>query len=214
MLEALRTTLELIYFACAPLIVLVGCLGLYQLKIAKDTARMNAKRDSLHLAASQCEYYQRHIIPLVNAMDNAVKEKEINFFKVAEAIVKDNNIIIRRKVELELFSSEYEKVRIINTELTAGYNALEAFSTFFISGVADEKVAFENVGYTFCETVKRYLPEIFPISELGFSYKSIIKLYLLWTARKERQQLIKNRTEIEDKLKNMSDEFIQPVGTK
>src|SRR5271157_4228614 len=167
MMVHLGQVLELIYFACAPMIVIVGCVGLYQLKISRDTARLNARRDSLRFAATQADYYHSHIIPLQNTLDTVIKENEIKLFEKASVDIKDNTIRIRPNLESDELIKDLEKIKTISKELTQALNAMEAFAVFFISGVADEAVAFSSVGKTYCGSVLDYLPIIIPISENG-----------------------------------------------
>ncbi len=211
-MDAIRSILELTYFASGPLLFIVACIGLYQLKIAKDTARLNARRDSLRLAASECDYYHRQIIPLLNALDTAIQENGIVFFERSEVDVQGETIRVRPNLAKDELVKELEKLMTIIKETTEVFNAMEAFALFFVSGVADERVAFSSVGKTYCNSVKQYLPDLVPISQDGEYYQNIIKLFLIWNTRFEKQQLLKDKGRIEQQLAKVRDKFIRPFG--
>lgn len=186
---------------------------MYQLKIAKDTARLNAQRDSLLLSASQCDSYLHNIIPLLNALDAAIKEKGITFFEKAEVDIRGDSIRIRPNLENDGLITEMNKLKTIVRETLEAFNAMEAFALFFVSGVADETVAFSFVGKTYCNSVGKYLPWVVTLSQDGGYYRSMIKLHLIWHARSERHKLLKDRNRIEEQLNSVRDKFIKPVGT-
>jgi hypothetical protein len=165
------------------------------------------------LAATQCDQYQKHIIPLINVLDAAIEKHEIILFKKAEIDIKDGDIRVRHKLSKEEFSTEIKKIASIVKETVAVYNALEAFAVFFIAGVADEKIAFSSVGETYCWSVRKYLPDIVLLTGYGNYYKNMISLFLLWNSRLERQALLKAKNKIEDRIQSVSNKFITPVGT-
>lgn len=213
MIDAIRPILELVYFASGPLTFIVACIALYQLKIARDSARLNAQRDSLRLAASQCDSYQRSIIPLHNSLGDAIKENGIVYFDKAEVDVEGETIRVRPNLTKDELREELNKVKKISGAWTEAFNAMEAFAVFFVSGVADENVAFSSVGKTYCCSVRKYLPHVVPMSEEGGYYRNTIKLFFMWNARFEKQKLLKNKEKLEQQLDRVRDRFIRPVGT-
>mgnify|MGYP001332179360 CR=1 FL=1 len=213
MIDAIRPILELVYFASGPLTFIVACIALYHLKIARDSARVNARRDSLRLAASQCDSYHRYIIPLINSLDDAVKNNGIVYFEKAEVDVEGDAIRVRPNLTMDELMEEQKKMMKITGRFTEAFNAIEAFAVFFVSGVADENVAFSSVGKTYCYTVRHYLPDVVPVLELGGHYRNMIKLFLMWNARLEKQKLLKDKGKIEQQLDRVRDKFIRPVGT-
>ncbi|MDD5223876.1 MAG: hypothetical protein PHE84_07785 [bacterium] len=97
-MEKLQSVLELLYFASGPSLVILGIIGLWQLKIAKDTARLNARRQSLSLAAERCEYYIEHIIPLINIFDRAIKDHNINYFAKADITIENEKVRVKNNL--------------------------------------------------------------------------------------------------------------------
>lgn len=122
MIDAIRPILELVYFASGPLTFIVACIALYQLKIARDSARLNAQRDSLRLAASQCDSYQRSIIPLHNSLDDAIKENGIVYFDKAEVDVEGETIRVRPNLTKDELREELNKLKKISGAWTEAFN--------------------------------------------------------------------------------------------
>lgn len=212
MIQNLRNILELVYFACAPLILIVALIGLWQLKITKDVSRLKAKRESLLLAATQCDQYQSHTIPMINELDKAIKNNGITFFEKTEIDTKNDYVRLRSKLSKEELQSEIKKMLLIAKEFTKSVNAIESYAVFFISGMADEKTAFSSIGMTYCHSVREYLKYILFLSQQD-SFQNMIKLFLLWNSRFEHQELLKKKEQINDQLNHVSNKFIKPLGT-
>jgi hypothetical protein len=201
--------LEWLFFGSGIALTIVAVIGLRQLTIAKNTARTNAKREAFRLAADQCAYYMEHIIPLNNALDEAVRRHNIVFFDESSVEVDGNRV----KLKSTATRADVLAVIRIAVELTALYNALGAFSVYFTSGLADEKVAFSAVGTTFCNGVRNFLPDIVTWTGEQKYNRNIIKLFLLWQGRFDAQKLAAERRKIDEKLDAVKDKFITPIGT-
>jgi len=214
-MQELRTVLELIYFVSAgPLLLIVAIIGLWQLKIAKDTARLQAKRAALSLSAERCEYYHTRVIPLINKLDQAVIKNDIKYFELCEFTIEGQEIKTHFNCTPEVFKTELEKSDVIVDEVTEALNAMEAFSVFFISKVADETIAFSSVGRTYCNTAKRYMADIVVATNHGGHYSNLLKLFLIWNSRHEAEQLMRDRKTIEKKLEKLERKCLLPVGTE
>ncbi len=80
-----------------PIVAALTLMGLWQLKISKETAHMNAKRDSYRLAADQCSHYLTHIIPIINAFHVAIERKHVTFLKTAKLTINGSDIVFSVK---------------------------------------------------------------------------------------------------------------------
>lgn len=126
------TIYELIYWVSAgPILTILVAIGLWQLKITKDTARMAAKRESFNLAANQCSHYLSHIIPQQNRLTRAIHDNNLKFFELAELIVKDDRLSTKYAGTAKDMIAVKDTVL---TELLEVYNSMEAFSLFFHKG--------------------------------------------------------------------------------
>lgn len=207
----LRQVLELLYFVTAgPLLTIIVGIGLWQLKIAKDTARLNAKRESYKMAADQCLLYGTTVIPLLDVLDKAIKRNEVELFSKAKTIISGSDI----RIQFNAAPTDVAKLSTVIGEFQAALNALDGFSLFFVSGIADEGVAFLSVGPTFCYSVRKLLPMLVLTDQMRDQAKTIIRLFLMWNQRMETQKLKEDKEKIESRLARLDNKVIKPIGTE
>jgi hypothetical protein len=202
--------LKWLYYTAGVAIAIIAGIGLRQLTITKETARTNAKREAFKLAADQCNYYVNHIIPLQDALDHAITDKKLAFFQKSSVEIAGETV----KLTSSATPDDLDGLKSIVAESTAAYNAMEAFSVFFASGVADEHVGFSAVGTTFCTTTRKYLPHIVLYRGDEKYFRNIFKLFFLWHSRIESQKLAKQRQQIDSELSKIQNKFIRPIGTE
>ena len=89
---------------------------------------------------------------------------------------------------------------------------MESFSTYFVSGVADENIAYLSLGSTFCYNMKKYAPILIPLNDNGRSYSATLRLYSIWGERLESEILEKQKIEIDKKLKTKRQVSTKVVG--
>jgi hypothetical protein len=63
-----RPIFETLYFLAAVALAAVAYKGLEQLRIAKDTAKMNARREAFKLAADECRNFAIQVVPLADVL--------------------------------------------------------------------------------------------------------------------------------------------------
>ena len=86
-MQTLRFILELLYFVSGALIAFFAAIGLRQLTIAKENAKMAAKREAFKLAAEQCAHYFADIMPLLDRLDTEIRNKKVELFSRAQVEV-------------------------------------------------------------------------------------------------------------------------------
>lgn len=207
-METLKAVLELIYFISAPIIAIIAAFGLWQIKVTRDSARMQATRSALSLSAQQCDHYLRVISPLQDKLHNAIQERGITYLDLAEVTVEPNQV----RVKFNKPDDFLEQIQKLTLELLNVLNAMEAFSLFFTTGSADERIAYSSVGSTFCNSARRLLPEIVPHLDSGH-FRNLYKLFLTWNSRIESEKLFREKKALDQKLSKVDDKFIQPIGT-
>jgi len=214
-LENIKEWLELIYFASGPVVVVIAYLALSQIKIAKEQVLeqkkallIASKRDSLTLTSDQVKLYFEQVIPLQNTLDEKLKTEEIDLLNKFEVEFGENSVNIihsEKKVEFpefEKFISEFVNVA----------NAMESFSTYFTSGVADEKVAYLSLGVTFCDSMKKISPILILVHNEERHFTAVLRLYYIWGVRIEAEKLNKEREKIERKLELSTQMSVKVVG--
>lgn len=215
-----RSYMEAVYFLCSPLVLIISIVALYQIKISLKTLddyeksidtnlksievnseaiEVNSKREAFRLAAEQCETYNTDIMESEDEFVTELKELEL--------VLHPNGSKYNKKI-LELFFSSDSNL----FKLFAIYvNKLEAFSSYFISGVADEKIAFAMVGIIFCEAYERYISYI-EIQAENSQFTNLKKLYDVWVTRLRKQRTEKQISDMQTKLENLKEKEISHIG--
>jgi len=198
--------LEGLSYVSTFLLLIVATIGLRQLKISKDESRLNARRDASRVANEQIKHYSEKIIPLINDFDTLIRDNNIKIFKQSSFKIVENGVKI--KIDPKGVGKEFT---IIANDFTKVNNAFEGFASYFISGLADEQVAFKAVGATYCHTVKDYLPLLVAVGG-NTHYQNLIDLFLMWNTRLDKQALASKKEDIERQLKKMDGKEILPIG--
>jgi hypothetical protein len=211
LLTAVRPLLETLYFLAAIALVPIAIKGLEQLKIAKETARTNAQREAFKLAAEECRNFALHVVPLVEALDNLVQNLKLTSFgntkfRISKGEISEHNFSVDR------LKIEFPKC---GHDLIAFLNALEAFSIFFASRIADETVAYRETGETFLKIAAKYMPGIYLLRALKSGrFESTVELYELWDARMQSENLLRSKESINTALESLKKEPLRPIGTE
>ncbi|QNH03052.1 DUF4760 domain-containing protein [Pseudomonas sediminis] len=207
-MEEIKEVLNIFYLLSGPALVFIAYKALAQIKVTKEIAKTNARRESLILTAKECRYYAQNIIPLCNAFNETLERVDAKFFTESKTKIENNNIKVQYhfdKDSSELFPGELDDI------VTSLINSLSDFSNFFTSGVADEKVAYENLGYTFCNTVKKLAPLLVKIAE-QHNEDNILKLFMIWHNRREMELAIKEKNALEEKINKSKSVSIDVLG--
>jgi hypothetical protein len=208
-MNSLHSVLEALFFLSGIALTIIAAIGLRQLTVAKDIARTDALRNSLKLAAEQCAHFSNNIVPMINALYEAINAKKITFFAKSHAEVKGKTV----KVTSTATTDDVRALLTVATEFLTTFNAMDAFAIFFITGAADEKAAFSAVGPSYCREVQRYLPQIMIHHHRGSGFDHLLKLFFLWNTRLESLRLQMERDAIDNTLQKIQNKFIKPVGT-
>jgi hypothetical protein len=204
-MDGIRLLLELLYYLSGPLVAAAAFIGLRQLGIARDSVKLSAKRESYRLAADQVKHYYLEVIPRLNKLDAAIKEKALQALDTGTFSLDKNEIQIRvTKPGATAFLQ-------IASEFVDAFNALEGFAVFFTSGVASEEVAFSSLHETYCNSVRKFLPYVIMVGE-DRAYQHLLKLFLLWNERQRRLALLKDKSRIDEHLSEIHERRIRPLG--
>jgi len=214
-MEQFRDYFEILYFLSGPVLVVIAYIALAQIKLAKNqievqrnATRISAKRDALRLTSEQIKEYGVTIIPIINTLDKKIENESIEFFEKSEIVIGDDNF----KVKPCSDDAEIEKLKNIIPEFLNVMNTLEGFSVFFVSGVADEKIAYWSLSTTFCNRVKYLLPLIIMLSSNRNSFSATLKLFSIWNNRLDSEDMEQQIQELEKKLKSKKEKTIKTIG--
>jgi len=206
-MQIVKQILEILYFLSGPVVAYLAYKALGQIKEARKTRVVNAKREAFTITAEKCEFYMSTIIPLIDKVDEELRIRNINVLKNSTFTVTDHGLKINIK-----FASEEER-RIVFLELPTLdlFNKIESFCLFFVSGVAEEKLGYLTVGNTFSHTIKRYLPLIGQLSIEGH-YQNTMQLFTIWNNRREKEKLETSKKAIDKKLEQTKEIRIPFIG--
>ena len=215
-METLKDVLEIIYFLSGPALVIAAFYGLKQIKItasqikeARKTRVLNSTREAYTIAGEQCKYYMETIIPLLNKLDKIIDDKNLEYFEKSEIIIDEDKLGVKPYVEDNALDKVFEECL---EELHTVINYIEGFSVFFVSGVAADNVGFNTLGRTYTRSVKKLLPIIIPFGSDG-SFNHTKSLFVTWNSRIEKEALLKEKAEVEEKIKKQKTITIDPIGT-
>jgi hypothetical protein len=209
-MENIKIILDIINSLSTIILVVVAIIGLKQLTISKETRKINAKRDSLKLAAEQTVVFGEKIIPEIDTLNNLINENKLDFFTKSIVKTEGDNISVNAYTQ----NYSVEKMTKIVPNLGIVLNSLEAFSIYFVSGVAAESVTFETCGSSFVLTVNKLMPFIVSMNDKTNGYKNTLKLFRTWNSRLESEKLIVEKGKIEAKLEKTKTISIKPIGTE
>lgn len=200
--------LETLYFLSGPALAFFAWRALEQIKVMKtqtlqqrDHAKSEAKRDELKITLEQIHNYKENILQLENQLEEKTKEIGFEFLEDIKIEIEENTIRIMPPQD-GIPKEEFSKVLDVVVEFTQTFNAIEAFSVFFISGIADDKFAFPYISKSYCNFVKRYLPILALIND-GYAYNATIGLFYIWESKLQKIDLQKNKDELDQKINKM-----------
>lgn len=212
MIETLRPILEIIYFVTGgPFLTFLAFKALKQIEVAKEVSRTASKREAYKLASEQVHFFTEYIVPAINDVDKAIKENDAKRLLEGEVVVENDLVTVNR--DSARMNEEYlERFIKVAPAFMVLVNRLEAFSVFFISGVAAESIAYSSVGATFDRTMKKFMPLILPQTS-GKNYDNLMRLFVMWHNRLEKERLVAQSSELKSKLNLLQSKKVIPVGT-
>lgn len=220
----IRAWLEILYFFSGIVMMILVGFGLWQLKLAKDQISLakdqlqtskdifktQSKRASIEAAVIECRRYSETVIQDSLALDKYCKEHTITLFN--DVIFKNTedgfsiNTSAAKKEDIEKLAGAED---IVNRFI----NGLESYALFFLSGIADENIAFHTNAKAFLESAEKGF-KIFPFTNIGQEDAEPIKrLYFMWYKKLEAKRLKIEQDNITKKLSGYKDTSIKPIGT-
>lgn len=213
MISELRPYIELIYFVTGgPVLALFAFFALRQITVSKENSRIASQREAYRLASEQVRFFVDYFIPAINDLYQVAEENNANEIFEAKVIVENGSVKVSG-FKLSKIPDINNKLKLIIPPYSVAINRLEAFSLYFVSGVAAETIAYSSVGETFERIVKRLMPLIIS-SASGKTYDNVMKLFIMWHNRLEKEKLEAQKSDLQNRLASIQDKKITPVGTK
>lgn len=212
----IRNWLEVIYFASGIILMILAGLGLRQLHLAKEQIettkkifKTQSKRAAIEAAIIECKNFSESIVQTSIALDKYCEDNSITYFEDTLFIkTEDGFSIDPTKINPDDVSKLSNASDIINKFV----NGLEGFALFFLSGVADEKIAFHVNAKTYLMLAEQAF-KLFPIGDIEEDDLEPVKtLYFMWHKKYEAKKLKIEHTKISKKLQNYKEHTINPIG--
>jgi hypothetical protein len=209
--EAIRATLEVGYYAAGITLAYLAYRGLAQIKLTKDLATTNAKREAFRLAIERCHFYADEVVPARAKIIALAKAAGISFAVPPSFKVRDGEI-----VDLDVRGrNTFDEALKLEQDLLAFLNKLEAFALAFTVGVADEAVGYRETALAFCQAVRETIAYVDLCRRNRTArYESTIQLFELWNNRMIAESLRKQKQRIDDDLQGIKQTKITPLGTE
>ena len=207
--KAIRDTLEVINFMATPALVWLAYKGLKQIKVTRDIAKMEAKREAFRQATEQAERFAGEVFKLDEEVQNLIAQKKlVDLVKVK--ITEDEKSISINWDGAPKWLDEINKSGHTVYDLA---NKLEGFSMWFTCGIADESIAFRPCGVSFCKIVRRILPLLVFSNRNDKIFTHTLRLYTFWRNKITLENNLAKQQELEKERKSLKVENIKPIGT-
>jgi len=217
MFTEVRNWIEVIYFISQIIVMVLVGFGLRQIQLAKrqiettkDIFRTQSKRSAIETAVVECRRFAETIIQDKLALDKFCKEKSITYFEKAKFTKTENGFSVDPKdIDKDDLKKLQEAADLINRIM----NGLEAYALFFLSGVADENIAFHTNAKAYIEITEDIF-KIFPVIKIEDEDAEPMKtLYFMWSQRYEAKRLSIEQEEIKKKLSSYKISSVKAIGT-
>lgn len=212
-----RNWLEIAYFVSQIFVMILIGFGLRQIQLAKsqiettkDIFKTQSKRSAVEAAVVECRRFAETIIQDKLALDKFCDENSITYFEKAKFSMTENGFSVDPK---DIDKNDLEKLAKANDLISRILNELEAYALFFLSGVADENIAFHTNAKTYIE-ITEHVFKLFPIINIEDDDLGPMKsLYFMWSKKYEAKKLQIEQKKIEKKLSTYKASNIRPIGT-
>ncbi|WP_115553997.1 DUF4760 domain-containing protein [Xanthomonas arboricola] len=196
MVAGLRPYLEALYFL-AGIGLFVGVLiSFRQLRLIKLDIDTRNSRAAKEKALESIECYSNKFVPLSSEyFDQWKAQDDLTYYQ------GDIGDFSQASIAAEHLENSSKRFRL--DKWLPALNQLESLCSYFVSGVADEKLGFKYLGRSICFWVERNY-DIIAMSrrEKAFPHwQSMVELYQLWRPRLTKAELEVQRDELTARIR-------------
>ena len=216
-MSQLKEWLEIANYLGTVTLAIVAILALRQISLAKqqiettkDLFKKQSKRASIESAVNECKRFadqviQDHIKILQHCEKNGITFfEDVTFERKGDTITLDPS-----KAKKE----DAPKLQEIGALLTSFCNGLEAHAMYFLSGIADENIAYHTNAHSYLRMTEDAYKIFASAGKSVKEIEAIQTLYFRWAERMEKDDLAEQQIEITKKLSTFSQSPIKPIGT-
>lgn len=206
----LRSILEVLYFIAGIAIAGLAYRGLEQLRITKQIASTNAKREAIKLAVEQCRYFAEKILQERLSFVNSYKELRLTFLSPDPTFIIKDGEITELNFNAQAMIKEINSINIVYVGLM---NALEAFAIPFVARVADDELGYTETAYAFLEVARPCMPGIDLLRKTNSGkFESILKLYETWNKRVDAEKMVPALKHMQEAIAAAEKSKIKAIG--
>lgn len=180
-----------------------------QTKTQVELAKTNTKREALCLSAQQCDHYGGHVMTLSGNLIRKLREKT-EFFQRGKVIIKDDQVTFD---STGLRPEDSKKVMEFFPEVVLVLNAIEGFSIYFASNVADDNIGYIECGRGFVSHFEENFGLYCLDNRIQNYYAATQALYWRWKKRLVTEELVKQHQELAKQM-SITSQKIDPSKLK
>ncbi len=207
-------SIEIASIIIQALIGIAAFVVFLQISDSRRVFKIISKRESVKYSSELIKDFIEKIIPILNISDEDLNDigyihyvgnLNIKYFSAKE-IFTNRSMVKHLSYTSKIIDVAEGKSKVFKSLLDS-LNKLEAFSIPFIESVADESVAFDAIGSTFCSNVENtWFMYVFVrpnhISKYTH-FSNTIALYNLWSSRLKKIKLEETILQTEFELEKM-----------
>jgi hypothetical protein len=198
----------------APLLLIIGIIGLKQLNIARKSLKITSVRDAAKFSFQITEDYDEKFEKAYQALLTSLRKYNIEKF---DGIITDFSIEEYHKLDENWRTQWEENEHNIDWHLTKVANLLEGYAIPFIKKIADEDIAFNIDCYVYIQLTTLCYPYIVKKhndDKLNLHSCNTIELFLRWKMRIENLHNEKELLNAKEKIKRQEKIIpIKPIGS-
>jgi hypothetical protein len=215
-----RAILELLYFLSSVGLLIVAYWALDQLTIAKTDIATRVRREAAKETALQLNHWATEIIPTMDNMWRARRATNFPHFPCSmerfdlEEMAEKLPLAVNHNNAVDAFKDPIHAEA--RTLIVKSANMVEASAMYFMTGVADEQIAFMSLSPTFCDFVEGtafYYCGTRNKDQLN-RWEYTIGLYRKWSQRRAKHDLGARHRTLSEELDKASNDAapVPPIG--
>ena len=206
LLTNIRPYLEALYFLSGLVVALAALLALKQIRLLKLDIIGRGERAAKEKAIEAAFEYAKAIEELT---ENYSEEDDDEIQKDYEGPIGDFSAGSISKGLLNTARTRFESHYWVNP-----VNRLDGIAASLVTGVADEKTAFEIFGWGYCGSIAKEYDVICLEREAsgGRSLSHLIALYEIWSSRLSKVELENARRRLDEQLNRIPSKEISPLS--
>jgi hypothetical protein len=210
--NVIKEGIEIFYYLSSIGLLIGIIVGLKQLRLMKKDFEIKNQRASIEKSIEYLNLFATEFIPKVGDVTYDIRKRTEQLYKgpINPDFRFDDNCNENASYIKELLkiSMDCDAVTVLNR--------FEYFSAAFVSGLADEELAFNPLGRLYCDYIEQLYVVMCYLRKDGDqnSFGYTVKLYKIWKGRLEKAELEKKRSKLDEEISKIQEERIRFIGSE